>query len=136
MDDRPVEIAQDSSGRWRWSLGEGSSAGGREAGHVAFRTREDAATDFALHARGLKDATGRLVMPKDHLRKMISAIALPCAACADVYFGGVYWIRRDAGGCNWGVAIMNGAGDYEGCLECVEAGREELRRRYAIVDEA
>jgi hypothetical protein len=77
-----------------------------------------------------------VVLSKDHLRKLISAIALPCKACVDVYFGGVYWYRRDAEGCNWGVAIMNGAGDHTACLDCVRAAKAELRHRYAIADEA
>ena len=75
-------------------------------------------------------------MTRDYIRRMISAVALPCAACADVFFGGVYWHRRDADGANWGVAIMNGDGDHDGCLACVADTREELRRLYSIVDEA
>ena len=96
----------------------------------------EAAADVAVHADAQRDATGRHVMTRAYVRRMISAIALPCASCADVFFGGVFWHPRDAAGANWGVAIMNGSGDFDGCLECVAAAREELRRLYSIVDEA
>jgi hypothetical protein len=74
-------------------------------------------------------------MTRDYIRRMISAVALPCHACTDVFFGGVYWHKRDPAGANWGVAIMNGSGDFDGCLECVAEAREELRRLYSVVDE-
>ncbi len=124
-----VEVVQGEDERWRWT----APAPG---GVLAFKTRAEAFADASLHAAAPRDATGRIVMSKDYLRRLVSAIALPCAACTDVYFGGVYWHRRDADGANWGVAIMNGDGDHAGCLACVHAGREALRRRYAIVDEA
>jgi hypothetical protein len=71
-------------------------------------------------------------VPQDY----VGPVALPCDACADVFFGGVYWHKRDSDGANWGVAIMNGTGDFDGCLECVAGAREELRRLYSIIDEA
>jgi hypothetical protein len=49
--------------------------------------------------------------------------------------GSVFWHPRDASGANWGVDIANGTGDFDGCLDCVAAAREQLRRLYAIVDE-
>jgi hypothetical protein len=133
MTDESVEIVQGDDERWRWRA---AAQDGAVAGVLSFKSRAEAFADAALHAQAPRDHTGRLVMSKDYVRRLISAIALPCAACADVYFGGVYWHRRGADGANWGVAIMNGAGDHQGCLDCVQAAREELRRRYAIVDEA
>jgi hypothetical protein len=129
MADGSVEVVQGEDERWRWT----APAPG---GVLSFKTRAEAFAAAALHAAAPCDATGRRVMSKDYLRRLISAVALPCSACADVYFGGVYWHRRGADGANWGVAIMSGAGDCDGCLACVHAGREALRRRYAIVDEA
>ena len=129
MTDESVEVVQDADGRWRWT----APAPG---GAISFKTKAEAFADAALHAGAPLDDTGRRVMSKDYLRHLVSAIAQPCAACADVYFGGVYWHRRGPDGANWGVAIMNGAGDHDGCLACVHAGREDLRRRYAIADEA
>ncbi len=132
MQDTPVDTIQDDSGRWRWVVPSTPA----EGACVSFRTREDAVADFEIHARAPRDGTGRRVLSKQYLRKLVSALALPCAACADVFFGGVYWYRRDEEGCNWGVAIMNGAGDHAGCLACMHAGKAELRRRYSIADEA
>ena len=116
--DDTVEFIRQADGRWRW------------------HARTQAAADVAVHADAERDATGRHVMTRDYIRRMISAIALPCDSCADVFFGGVFWHKRDAEGANWGVAIMNGTGDFDGCLECVAQAREELRRLYSIVDEA
>jgi len=130
----PVDVVQDAAGRWRWIPRVPGAVGAPSL--LAFKTAQEAADDAALHAGAALDATGRRVMSRDYLRRMISAIALPCAACADVYFGGVYWHRRDADGANWGVAIMNGAGDHAGCTACVHEGREDLRRRFSITDEA
>ncbi len=129
MGDGTIEVDQGEDARWRW-------VAPAPGGLLSFKTREEALADAALHAAAPRDATGRLVMGKDYLRRLVSAIALPCEACADVYFGGVYWHRRGPDGANWGVAIMNGAGDHAGCLACVHDAREALRRRYAIVDEA
>lgn len=139
--DDSVEFLRQADGRWRWH------ARTAEAAHLlgtqpdapsmlSFKTAMEAAADVAVHADAERDATGRHVMTRDYIRRMISAIALPCSSCADVYFGGVYWHKRDANGANWGVAIMNGSGDFDGCLECVAVAREQLRRLYAIVDEA
>jgi hypothetical protein len=138
--DESVEFMRQPDGRWRWH------ARTPEAAHVlatelgapsmlSFKTRFEAAADVAVHADAERDATGRLVMTRDYIRRMVSAIALPCAACADVYFGSVYWHRRDSNGANWGVDIVNGTGDFDGCLECVAVAREDLRRLYSIVDE-
>lgn len=129
MADASIAVVQDGEGRWRW---EAPAAGGV----LSFASRAEALADAALHANALRDPTGRLVMSKDYLRRLVSAIVQPCATCADVYFGGIYWHRRDADGANWGVAVMNGDGDRAGCLACVQAGREELRRRFSIADEA
>jgi len=127
---------QDGDGRWRWHAPDGDpQPAGSPRSLMAFKSRAEALADFALHVGAPRDATGRRVMSKDYLRRMISAVALPCEACADVFFGGVYWHRRGADGANWGVAIMNGAGDYPGCTACVFEAKEDLRRRYAIVDE-
>ena len=133
MTDESVEVVQGDDERWRWRA---AAQDGAVVGVRSFNSRTEAFADAALHAQAPRDSTGRLVMSKEYVRRLISAIALPCAACEDVYFGGVYWHRRGADGANWGVAIMNGAGDHQGCLDCVQAAREELRRRYAIVDEA
>ena len=132
---KEVEIVQGDDARWRWQTS-ALGAGGVQASVLSFDNRGEAAADAHLHAQAQRDYTGRQVMTKDYLRRLISAITLPCAACADVYFGGIYWHRRGADGANWGVAIMNGAGDHEACLACVHAAREDLRRRYSIVDEA
>lgn len=125
----PPAVFQDAAGRWRWEPADGALA-------PCFRSIDEALADRALRLSAPTDTTGRRVLPKEHLRKLISAVALPCPACADVYFGGVYWHRRDAGGCNWSVGIMNGDGDREACLAAVLVARTELRRRYAIADEA
>jgi tryptophan 2,3-dioxygenase len=139
--DESVEFIRQGDGRWRWHartpaaaqlLGTALDA----PSMLSFKTAIEAAADVAVHADARRDDTGRHVMTREYIRRMISAIALPCAACADVYFGGVYWHQRDASGANWGVAIMNGTGDFDGCLGCVASAREELRRLYAIVDEA
>jgi hypothetical protein len=138
--DESVEFVRQPDGRWRWHprtpeaadlLGSALDA----PSMLSFKTVMEAAADLAVHAGAERDATGRHVMTREYIRRMISAIALPCEACADVYFGGVYWHPRDASGANWGVAIMNGTGDFDGCLECVASQREALRRLYAIVDE-
>jgi hypothetical protein len=139
--DESVEFVRQSDGRWRWHARTAEAADllglAQDApSMLSFKSEMEAAADVAVHADAQRDATGRQVMTRDYLRRMISAIALPCASCADVFFGGVYWHRRDADGANWGVAIMNGTGDFDGCLECVAAAREELRRLYSIVDEA
>ena len=125
----PPEVVQDADGRWRWELAGRALA-------LSFRSRDEALADRALRLDARLDATGRRILPKEHLRKLISAVALPCAACVDVFFGGVYWHPRDAGGCNWSVGIMNGAGDYDGCMDCVLEAKTELRRCFAIEDEA
>jgi hypothetical protein len=127
--DGSVHLVQGADGRWRWT----TPAPG---GLLSFGSRAEALADAALHANAPRDASGRQVMSKDYLRRLVSAIALPCAECEDVYFGGVYWHRRGADGANWGVAVMNGAGDHAGCLACVNEALEALRRRFAIVDEA
>ena len=139
--DDSVDFVRQADGRWRWHartpqaaalLGTSVDA----SSMLSFKSTMEAAADVAVHADATRDATGRQVMTRDYLRRMVSAIALPCHACADVFFGGVYWHRRDAAGANWGVAIMNGSGDFDGCLACVAGAREELRRLYSIVDEA
>lgn len=135
MTGESVDIVQGDDARWRWQA-HASVVDGACASLLSFKTRDEAVADVALHARAPRDATGRQIMSKDYLRRLISAITLPCDACADVYFGGVYWHRRGEDGANWGVAIMNGAGDHAGCLACVRAAREDLRRRFSIVDEA
>ena len=139
--DDSVEFVRQADGRWRWRARTVAAAdllgiAVDAPSMLSFKTPMEAAADVAVHADAARDATGRHVMTRDYIRRMISAIALPCTACADVYFGGVYWHRRDASGANWGVAIMNGSGDFDGCLECVAGAREELRRLYSIVDEA
>jgi hypothetical protein len=139
--DDSVEFLRQPGGRWHWHARTAEAAGllgiaVDAASMLSFKTILEAAADVAVHADAERDTTGRHVMTRDYLRRMISAIALPCDACADVFFGGVYWHKRDAAGANWGVAIMNGTGDFDGCLECVARAREELRRLYSIVDEA
>jgi len=138
--DESVEFVRQPDGRWRWHActPEAADLLATELGApsmLSFKTKFEAAADVAVHAEAERDATGRLVMTRDYIRRMVSAIALPCAACADVYFGSVYWHRRDGDGANWGVDIVNGTGDFDGCLECVAVAREDLRRLYAIVDE-
>ena len=138
--DESVEFVRQADGRWRWHARTPEAADLLATAldapsMLSFKTKFEAAADVAVHADAERDGTGRLVMTRDYIRRMISAVALPCAACADVYFGSVYWHRRDADGANWGVDIVNGAGDFDGCLECVAAAREELRRLYSIVDE-
>ena len=138
--DESVEFIRQGDGRWRWHARTAAAADllgiAKDApSMLSFKTAMEAAADVAVHADAQRDATGRHVMTRDYIRRMISAIALPCAACADVYFGGVYWHKRDASGANWGVAIMNGTGDFDGCLACVASAREDLRRLYSIVDE-
>ena len=138
--DDSVEFVRQPDGRWRWHARTPEAADllgiALDApSMLSFKTVMEAAADLAVHADAERDATGRQVMTREYIRRMISAIALPCEACADVYFGGVYWHARDASGANWGVAIMNGSGDYDGCLACVASQREELRRLYSIVDE-
>ena len=138
--DESVEFVRQPDGRWRWHARTPEAADllatalGAPS-MLSFKTTFEAAADVAVHADAERDATGRLVMTRDYIRRMISAIALPCDACADVYFGSVYWHPRDDGGANWGVDIVNGTGDFTGCLECVATAREQLRRLYAIVDE-
>lgn len=138
--DESVEFVRQADGRWRWHARTPEAADLLATAldapsMLSFKTTFEAAADVAVHADAERDGTGRLVMTRDYIRRMVSAIALPCAACADVYFGSVYWHRRDADGANWGVDIVNGTGDFDGCLECVAAAREELRRLYSIVDE-
>ena len=138
--DDSVEFVRQTDGRWRWHARTADAAHllgiAQDApSMLSFKTPMEAAADVAVHAHAERDATGRQVMTRDYLRRMISAIALPCASCADVYFGGVYWHQRDASGANWGVAIMDGSGDFDGCLECVASAREDLRRLYSVVDE-
>jgi hypothetical protein len=138
--DDTVEFVRQADGRWRWHARTPEAAellgiAVDAPSMLSFRTAMEAAADVAVHADAERDATGRHVMTRDYIRRMISAIALPCEACAEVFFGGVYWHPRDAAGANWGVAIMNGTGDFDGCLACVASAREELRRLYALVDE-
>ena len=139
--DESVEFVRQADGRWRWHartpaaadlLGTAVDA----PSMLSFRTAMEAAADVAVHADAERDATGRHVMTHDYIRRMISAIALPCDACANVFFGAVYGHARDADGANWGVDIMNGSGDHHACLACVAEAREQLRRLYALVDEA
>lgn len=125
-------VRQFENGRWGWATAEASGA---DPLALLFRTRDDAIVDRALRQAAPIDDTGRRVLPREHLRKLVSVIAQVCAACNDVYFGGVYWHPRDAGGCNWSVSIMNGHGDHVACLAAVESACDELRRHYAIVDE-
>jgi len=139
--DESVEFVRQADGRWRWQARTEAAAtllgiAVDAPSMLSFKTAMEAAADVAVHADAERDATGRQIMTRDYLRRMVSAIALPCEACADVFFGGVYWHKRDAEGANWGVAIMNGTGDFDGCLECVADAREALRRHYSIVDEA
>jgi len=138
--DESVEFVRQADGRWRWhprtpEAAELLATGLDAPSMLSFKTTFEAAADVAVHAEAERDGTGRLVMTRDYLRRMISAVALPCEACADVYFGSVYWHPRDAGGANWGVDIVSGSGDFGGCIACVAAAREQLRRHYAIVDE-
>lgn len=140
INDESVALVRQHDGRWRWIARTAAAAevlglAVDTPSMLSFKNEFEASADVAVHADAAYDATGRQVMTRDYLRRMISAIARPCDACADVYFGGVYWHQRDADGANWGVAIMNGEGDFDGCLECVAAAREDLRRRYSIVDE-
>ncbi len=139
--DESVEFVRQADGRWRWHartpaaadlLGTAVDA----PSMLSFRTAMEAAADVAVHADAERDATGRHVMTRDYIRRMISAIALPCETCANVFFGAVYWHARDVDGANWGVDIMNGSGDQDACLACVADAREQLRRLYALVDEA
>ena len=139
--DESVEFVRQPDGRWRWHARTPEAAdllatALHAPSMLSFKSTFEAAADVAVHADAERDATGRHVMTREYIRRMISAIALPCTSCADVYFGGVYWHKRDADGANWGVAIMNGTGDFDGCLECVASAHEELRRLYSIVDEA
>ena len=127
--DAAPPVVQGADGRWRWESD-------TLAARPGFRSRDEALADRALRHGAPVDATGRAVLPKEHLRKLISAFALPCAACVDVFFGGVYWHPRDAGGCNWSVGIMSGCGDRDACMACVLEAKTELRRRFAIEDEA
>ena len=138
--DDSVDFVRQPDGRWRWHARTPAAADllgiALDAPSLlSFKSAVEAAADVAVHADARRDATGRHVMTRDYIRRMISAVALPCEACADVFFGGVFWHPRDADGANWGVAIMNGTGDFDGCLECVASARAELRRLYAIVDE-
>jgi len=138
--DDSVEFVRQPDGRWRWHARTPAAAdllriAVDTPSMLTFHSKMEAAADVAVHADARRDATGRLVMTRDYIRRMISAIALPCEACADVFFGGVYWHRRDAAGANWSVGISNGSGDFEGCLACVAAARDELRRLYSVVDE-
>lgn len=138
--DESVEFVRQPDGRWRWHARTPEAADLLATAldapsMLSFKSTFEAAADVAVHADAERDPTGRLVMTRDYIRRMISAIALPCDACADVYFGSVYWHRRDAAGANWGVDIVNGTGDFDGCLECVAIARDALRRLYAIVDE-
>ncbi|MEO5688252.1 MAG: hypothetical protein ABIR54_12910 [Burkholderiaceae bacterium] len=139
--DESVEFVRQAGGRWRWHARTVSAAdllgiAVNAPSMLSFKTAIEAAADVAVHAEADRDTTGRHIMTRDYIRRMISAVALPCDACADVFFGGVYWHKRDSDGANWGVAIMNGTGDFDGCLECVAGAREELRRLYSIIDEA
>ena len=138
--DESVEFVRQPDGRWRWHARTPEAADLLATpldapSMLSFKTQFEAAADVAVHADAERDATGRLVMTRDYIRRMVSAIALPCAECADVYFGSVYWHRRDGHGANWGVDIVNGTGDFGGCLDCVATARDALRRLYAIVDE-
>jgi hypothetical protein len=128
-DDALPEVVQGADGRWRWEPVDAAPG-------LSFRDRDDAVADRTLRHRAPLDASGRGVLPKDHLRKLVSAIAQGCPGCADVYFGGVFWHPRDAGGCNWSVGIMSGPGDHAACRAGVLAAKAALRHRYAIADEA
>ena len=138
--DESVEFVRQPDGRWRWHARTPEAAdllatALHAPSMLSFKSTFEAAADVAVHADAERDRTGRLVMTRDYIRRMVSAIAMPCDECADVYFGSVYWHRRDGGGANWGVDIVNGTGDFAGCLECVATAREDLRRLYSIVDE-
>ena len=138
--DESVEFVRQPDGRWRWHARTPEAADLLATAldgpsMLSFKSTFEAAADVAVHADAERDRTGRLVMTRDYIRRMVSAIAMPCDECADVYFGSVYWHRRDKGGANWGVDIVNGTGDFAGCLECVAIAREALRRLYSIVDE-
>lgn len=138
--DDTVEFIRQADGRWRWHARTTAAANllgiaVDAPSMLSFKSALEAAADVAVHADAERDATGRHIMTRDYIRRMISAIALPCDSCADVFFGGVFWHPRDAAGANWGVAIMSGTGDFDGCTQCVAAAREELRRLYSIVDE-
>jgi hypothetical protein len=141
LNDESVQFVRQEDGRLRWIARTPQAAEllGRPPGEqslLSFKNEFEASADVAVHADAAHDATGRQVMTRDYLRRMISAIARPCEACADVYFGGVFWHPRDAEGANWTVDIGSGTGDFTGCLECVASARENLRRHYSIVDEA
>ena len=141
LDDAAIEFVQQEDGRWRWIVrtAQASARLGLPVdtpSMLSFRNEFEASADVAVHADAPRDASGRQVMTRDYLRRMISAVARTCPACADVYFGGVYWHRRDASGANWGVDVANGEGDYAACLASMAAAREDLRRRYSIADEA
>jgi hypothetical protein len=128
-----LAFVQDDDGRWRWRAG---PAVGGSLSPLSFATPEEARADALLHSQAPRDASGRLVLPKDYLRRLVSALATACDACTDVYFGGVYWHPRDAGGANWNVAIMSGEGDRAACMAKVQEPCEALRRRFSVIDEA
>ena len=81
--DDSVEFVRQADGRWRWHARTQTAADllaiAKDApSMLSFKTEMEAAADVAVHAHAERDATGRQVMTRDYLRRMISAIALPC----------------------------------------------------------
>jgi hypothetical protein len=136
MPTQDFEVIENSPGLWRWVIRRPDRvAPGLINAFVCFETKAEAADDFAIHAAGHIDETGRWVLPKAHVQNLVRAIAAPCAECADIHFGGVYWHEPDDDGCNWSVSTLRGLGAYAECMACVQPAAIQLRRRYAIPGE-
>ena len=130
------EITESSPGLWRWVIARPDRVpAGLVNAFVCFETKAEVAQDFAIHASGHLDQSGRWVLPRAHLKLLVQAITVPCEACKDHYFGDVCWHERDADGCNWGVSTIRGPGNHDECMACLEPAAIQLRRRYSVPEE-
>ena len=131
------DVQQESDGRWRWAVAEMGEHGDRwwlATGLVSFESKTEAQEDFDLHQKAVRNNLNRLVLSKDHVQRLVRALAQTCPSCDNTYFGGVYWHEPDEMGCNWSVSTMNGP-DFQGCFDEIQAGAISLRQAYSIPDE-
>jgi len=130
-----ADALQGDDGRWRWVGAEKNPKGFRlDAGIVSFESKAEALDDLAAHQVASLDATGRLVLPKEHIQRLIRAAAQPCEACEATYFGRVYWHERDEMGCNWSVSTIQGS-NWSACFDALQPTAIQLRQAYSIPDE-
>ena len=126
---------EEADGRWRWAMHEPRPNGfWLDFGIVTFETKAEALEDMEMQLAAERDETGRLILPKQHIHRLIRALAQPCPDCEATYFGGVFWHERDEGGCNWSVSTMSWS-KWPACLEHIRDAALQLRAHYSIPDE-